>query len=67
MTSMQTETWVDRIRARRARSRAGQAAPQLSGGLPRVGHTVIFDTSAIGLLRKTHKALGEVAAFSIAK
>lgn len=41
------------------------APPQLSGGLPVVGHTVEFVRSTIDLLFRAHRELGEVAAFRV--
>jgi sterol 14-demethylase len=40
--------------------------PKLEGGLPVLGHTVPFVRSAIDLLDRAHRELGEVASFQIA-
>ncbi|MCZ7685092.1 MAG: cytochrome P450 [Sandaracinaceae bacterium] len=42
-----------------------RAPPQLSGGLPLVGHTVEFVRSTIELLFRAHRELGEVAGFRV--
>lgn len=57
--------------AQRALGRAPSAPdglrppPQLSGGLPVVGHTVEFVRSTIELLFRAHRELGEVAGFRV--
>jgi sterol 14-demethylase len=56
----------------RAKSARGQRVPSglrtpplLSGGLPLLGHAVEFVRSAIGLLSRAHRELGEVAALNV--
>jgi sterol 14-demethylase len=39
--------------------------PQVSGGLPVIGHTVEFGTDAIGLLKRARAELGDVAGFRL--
>ena len=39
--------------------------PQLSGGLPLIGHSVEFITGTVELLTRAHKELGEVASFQV--
>ncbi len=57
---------VERVLLRRRTAPPGlRPAPQLSGGLPLVGHTVEFIRSTIGLLARAQRELGEVAAFQV--
>ena len=63
---MQVQNWSDRL-LRRSRSPipAGlRKPPQLSGGLPLVGHSVEFIRSTIGLLERARQQ-GEIAAFQV--
>jgi sterol 14-demethylase len=68
---MELHTLVDRARSfskglRKAKPPAGQkAVPQLSGGLPVVGHTVEFLRSTIELIARANRELGEIAAFGV--
>jgi sterol 14alpha-demethylase len=63
---MNTEPLVHRIFGRRAAPPRGlRAPPLLSGGLPVVGHTVEFVRSAIGMLSRAQRELGEVAGIDI--
>jgi len=39
--------------------------PQLSGGLPLVGHSMEFISGTVELLTRAHKELGEVASFQV--
>ncbi len=58
----------DRIarRAPRAKHSRGPNPPQLSGGLPVIGHTLEFVRSTINLLFRAQRELGEVAGLRIA-
>lgn len=64
---MQVQSLGDTLRRRPKRSApAGkELPPQLSGGLPLIGHSVEFIRSAIELLFRAHRELGEIAAFSV--
>src|SRR5262252_9596462 len=63
---MQVSNIVDRVLRRRPPLPAGlKRPPQLSGGLPLVGHTVEFIRSTVELLARAQRELGEVAAFQV--
>jgi sterol 14-demethylase len=63
---MNTEPIVTRLFRRRPAPPSGlRPPPMLSGGLPVVGHTVEFVRSAIGLLGRAQRELGEIAAIDI--
>src|SRR5262249_45699629 len=53
------------LRRRRAIPSGLQVPPQLSGALPLLGHSVEFIQSAIDLLTRANRELGEVAAFNV--
>jgi sterol 14-demethylase len=65
---VQTSAGADRTapRASRAGRSAGPRPPQLSGGLPLIGHTVEFVRSTIDLLFRAQRELGEVAGLRVA-
>ena len=65
---MQISSITDRI-ARRApnpKPSSGPKPPQLSGGLPVIGHTLEFVRSTIDLLFRAQRELGEVAGLRVA-
>ena len=66
---MQIQTLVGRALRRKEKKAIPtglRAPPQLSGGLPLLGHTVDFVTGAVELLQRAQAELGEVAAFEVA-
>jgi len=65
---VQTSSITDRAARRSPRSgrTGGSTPPQLSGGLPVIGHTVEFVRSTIELLFRAQRELGEVAGLRIA-
>ena len=63
---MQVQSLGDVLGLRKKRVPAGLSpAPQLSGGLPLLGHSVEFIRSTIELLARAQRELGEVAAFTV--
>src|SRR6185503_10283305 len=63
---MQVQNLGDLVRRRKKVVPAGLSpAPQLSGGLPLIGHSVEFIRSTIELLARAQRELGEVAAFTV--
>jgi sterol 14alpha-demethylase len=64
---MQVQDIVGNVfrRRRRATPPGMQSPPQLSGGLPLVGHSIEFIQSTIELLARANRELGEVAAFQV--
>ncbi|HEY8428554.1 MAG TPA: cytochrome P450 [Sandaracinaceae bacterium] len=62
---MQLKTVVDRAMRRPAVPAGLEAPPQLSGGMPVLGHTVEFVRGAVDLLFRAHRELGEIAAFRV--
>ncbi|MCA9620565.1 MAG: cytochrome P450 [Myxococcales bacterium] len=63
---MQVQNLVDRALRRTPRTPSGlKTPPLLSGGLPILGHTVEFVRSAIELLTRAQRELGEVAAVEV--
>ena len=64
---MQVQSFGDMLRRRKKRAvpEGLAAAPQLSGGLPLVGHSVEFVRSTIELLARAQRELGEIAAFNV--
>jgi sterol 14-demethylase len=64
---MQVQNLIERaLRRARPLPRGLREPPQLSGGLPVLGHAVEFVSSTIELLRRAERELGEVAAFNVA-
>src|SRR5262245_24749639 len=62
---MQVQSIVDRA-LRRRRTPAGlRNPPQLSGGVPVIGHGVECVASTIELLARAQRELGEVAGFTV--
>src|SRR3954465_7876344 len=63
---MEVQSIVDRVLRRRRPAPAGlRLAPQLSGGLPVLGHSVEFIRASIELLARAQREQGEVAAFTV--
>jgi sterol 14-demethylase len=63
---MQVQSLGDILRRRKKPVPAGLSpVPQLSGGLPLVGHSVEFVRSTIELLSRAQREMGEIAAFSV--
>jgi len=63
---MQVQNLADLVRRRKRVVPTGlREAPQLSGGLPLVGHSVEFVRSTIDLLARAQRELGEIAAFQV--
>jgi sterol 14-demethylase len=63
---MQVQNLGDMLRRRKKAVPAGLSpAPQLSGGLPILGHSVEFVRSTIELLARAQRELGEIAAFTV--
>ena len=63
---MQVQNLGALLGRRTPKTPAGQRLPpQLSGGLPLLGHTVEFIRSTIELLSRAHRELGEIAAFQV--
>ncbi|HEX8953556.1 MAG TPA: cytochrome P450, partial [Polyangia bacterium] len=63
---MQVQSLGDLVRRRKKTVPAGlSSAPQLSGGLPLIGHSVEFVRSTIELLARAQRELGEIAAFTV--
>jgi sterol 14-demethylase len=63
---MQVQNLGDVWRRRKKTVPAGlSSVPQLSGGLPLIGHSVEFVRSTIELLARAQRELGEVAAFTV--
>jgi sterol 14alpha-demethylase len=64
---MQTESFVDRVRRKRAAAVPGglKPPPMLSGGLPLLGHSIEFVRGAIELLYRAQREMGEIAAFNV--
>jgi sterol 14-demethylase len=68
VTMLQVQDIVDRSvqSFRKKTAPAGKKlAPQLSGGMPLIGHTVEFIRSTIDLLFRANRELGEVVAFQV--
>ncbi|HUS67441.1 MAG TPA: cytochrome P450 [Kofleriaceae bacterium] len=64
--TMQVQSIIDRVLGRRPPLPAGlRLAPQLSGGLPIVGHTVEFIRASIELLHRAHRENGEIVSFQV--
>jgi sterol 14alpha-demethylase len=64
---VQVQSFMQRALGRAPVLPAGLAEPpELSGGLPVVGHTVEFVRSAIDLLTRAQRELGEIAAIRVA-
>ncbi|MFI5290838.1 MAG: cytochrome P450, partial [Polyangia bacterium] len=63
---MQVQNIVDRaLRRNRSLPKGLRQVPQLSRGLPVVGHSVEFITGTMELLFRAHRELGEIAAFNV--
>jgi sterol 14alpha-demethylase len=63
---MQVQNLGDVFRRRKTVVPAGlSAVPQLSGGLPLVGHSVEFIRSTIELIARAQRENGEIAAFTV--
>ncbi len=63
---MEVQSIVDRVLRRRRPIPTGlRQAPQLSGGLPVIGHSVEFIRNTIELLSRAQREEGEVAAFTV--
>jgi sterol 14-demethylase len=63
---MQVQNLGDVFRRRKKKVPVGlREAPQLSGGLPLVGHSIEFVRSTIALLARAQRELGEIAAFQV--
>src|SRR5258708_1167508 len=63
---MQVQELFDNVFRRRVRVPAGRKRPpQLSGGLPILGHGVEFIRSTMELLARAHRELGEVGGFNL--
>jgi sterol 14-demethylase len=62
---MQVQRIVDRALGRPRLPEGLKRPPQLSGGLPLLGHSVEFISSTIELLHRAQRELGEVAAFTV--
>jgi sterol 14-demethylase len=63
---MPTETFVDKALRRLPGRARKNPPPMLSGGLPILGHTIEFVRSAVDLLTRAERELGEVAAIQVA-
>jgi sterol 14alpha-demethylase len=63
---MQVQSLGDVFRRRKKVVPTGlSSVPQLSGGLPLIGHSVEFVRSTIELLSRAQRELGEIAAFTV--
>lgn len=63
---MQVQNLGDLVRRRKKSVPAGlKPVPQLSGGLPIIGHSVEFVRSTIELLARAQREMGEIAAFTV--
>lgn len=63
---MQVQNLGDLVRRRKNVVPAGlQPVPQLSGGLPLIGHSVEFVRSTIELLARAQRERGEICAFTV--
>ena len=63
---MQVQSLGDVFRRRKKVIPAGLSpVPQLSGGLPLIGHSVEFVRSTIELLARAQREMGEIAAFTV--
>lgn len=63
--SGQLKGWMNRVLGRSAPPPEGMAPPELSGGLPVLGHSVEFVRSTIDLLARAQRELGEIASFHV--
>jgi sterol 14-demethylase len=63
---MLVQNFSDALRRRRAHVPAGlRLPPELSGGLPLIGHSIEFVRSTIDLLERARRQNGEIAAFNV--
>jgi sterol 14alpha-demethylase len=63
---MQVQNLGDKLLRRKKPVPAGlQPVPQLSGGMPLLGHSVEFIRSTIGLLARAQREMGEICSFTV--
>ena len=63
---MQVQNLGDVLRRRKKPVPAGlQPVPQLSGGMPLLGHSVEFIRNTIGLLARAQREMGEISSFTV--
>jgi len=63
---MQVQNLGDVLRRRKKVVPAGlQSVPQLTGGLPVLGHSVEFIRNTIGLLARAQREMGEISSFTV--
>src|SRR6185369_14154143 len=63
---MQVQNLGDMLRRRKKPVPTGLSpVPQLSGGLPILGHSVEFVRNTIGLLARAQREMGEISSFTV--